>query len=150
MNRAGIGWFAAGLVAAMLGAGTASAGAPAQAVSPAAAPAEWVRYAESVTASVKQWLQADDEAALRLRAHLDTTRPVPGQPTVPLEIKLWIAADGVVTRIAHAGLGAAQADADLQGLLVGRQLPDRPPEKMLLPLRVRIQLEPPASASDPA
>lgn len=145
MIRAGLGRFIAGVLVAALGTGMPSAAAPAQVVSAVAAPAEWVRYAESVTANVKQWLQADTEAALRLRAHLDATRPAPGQPTAPIEIKIWIDADGVVTRIAYAGLASAEANADLHSLIVRQQLPGRPPKTMPLPLRIQIHLEVPAS-----
>jgi hypothetical protein len=146
-----IGRFIAGVLAGVLSAGAASAGAPApQTVPPSAAPAEWVRYAEAVTASVKQRLQAEDETATRLRTYLDATRPAPDQPTAPLEIKLWIDADGAITRIAHARFADASANADLLDLITAQPLPEKPPEGLLLPLRVQIQLKAPVSSIEPA
>ena len=60
----------------------------AQAVDPASAPVEWVRYAQSATASVTQLLEGPTEAATRLRSYLDQTRPAPDQPTAPLVLKV--------------------------------------------------------------
>lgn len=138
------------LLASVLGAGAASAGAlPPQALPPSAAPAEWVRYAESATASVKQWLQADSETATRLRAYLDTTRPAPDQPTAPVQIKMWIDPGGKVTRIEHPPFADAAANADLLALVTAQPLPGKPPGGMLLPLRIRVQLEAPSEARLP-
>lgn len=127
-----------------LSAGTASAGTHApQAVPPSAAPAEWNRYAESVTASVKQWLQADSETATRLRAYLDKTRPAPDQPATPIELKIWIDPSGKVTRIEYPPFADPAANADMLALVVAQPLPAKPPMDMLLPLRIRVQLEAP-------
>lgn len=137
--------------ATLAGAGLAAA-APAQAekpsatsVDPAAAPAEWVRYAEIVTAAVTRQLEAGTETAARLRASLDATRPAPDQPTKPFVLKIWIDADGTVSRIDHAPFAQQEANADLNALLVGQPMPSRPPKDMLLPLRIMIQLPPPAT-----
>lgn len=136
--------------AALVGAGLAStAPAAAQGVTPAdQAPVEWVRYATSATEAVTGLLQAESEAAVRLRAYLDATRPAPDQPTAPLLIKIWVEANGVVSRIDHAPFAHPQPNADLRALLVGAALPGTPPRDMLLPLRILIQLPPaPAAAS---
>ncbi|EJU12129.1 hypothetical protein LH128_15421 [Sphingomonas sp. LH128] len=141
--------------ATLAGAGLAAA-APAQAekpsstsVDPAAAPAEWVRYAEIATVAVTRQLEAGTETAARLRASLDATRPALDQPTRPFVLKIWIDADGTVSRIDHAPFADAQANADLNALLVGESMPSRPPKDMLLPLRVLIELPPaPPAARD--
>jgi len=122
----------------------------AQSVTPSAAPAEWVRYAETVTSAVNAWLQAEDEAAGRLRAYLDATRPAPHQPTAPIVVKLWIDGDGTVSRVDFPPFAHAETNADLRGLVVGRQLPGAPPKDMLLPLRIAVQLDAPAPVVDPA
>ncbi len=142
--------------ATLAGAGLAAA-VPAQArnasstsVDPAAAPAEWVRYAESATVAVTRLLEADTQTAARLRAFLDATRPAADQPTKPFVLKIWIDADGAVSRIDHAPFADAQANADLSALLVGQPMPGHPPNGMLLPLRVLIQLPPAPPAAGEA
>lgn len=134
--------------ATLAGAGLAAA-VPAQAqkpsptsVDPAAAPAEWVRYAEIATVAVTQLLEADTETAGRLRVYIDATRRAPDQPTRPFVLKIWIDADGTVSRIDHVPFADVQANADLNALLVGQSMPSHPPKDMLLPLRVLIQLPP--------
>jgi len=140
-------------LAVIAGAGAAaSAPVAAQSVSPSAAPAEWVRYAETASAAVNTWLQAESEPAQRLRAYLDATRPAPDQPTAPLVVKLWIDGDGTVSRIDFPPFAHAEANADLRGLIVGQRLANSPPKDMLLPLRIAVQLDAPAPApeGDPA
>lgn len=139
------------LLAAFASAGVVTA-APvaAQTVTPEQAPAEWVRYATGATAVVTAWLQADTETAQRLRTYLDATRPAPDQPTAPLVIKLWIDADGTVSRIDHAPFAHAEANADMRALVMGQRLPAAPPKDMLLPLRVAVQLDAPAGQSEQA
>lgn len=112
----------------------------AQSLSPEAAPAAWVAYAEAATHTLKTWLEEDDEAASNLRLYLDQTRSGPDQPTPSLELKLWIAPDGVVSRVGFAPLGDPEAEADLQTSMQGRRLPP-PPSGMLQPLRLAVQLE---------
>lgn len=137
-------------LAALAGASlTSAAPAAAQTTPPSAAPIAWVRYAEGATATITTWLQADDEAAARFRAYLDGTRPAPGQATLPLMLRIWIAADGTVSRVEFAPFADAQADADLRGLIAGRKLAGRPPKDMRQPVRLAIQLDPaPASSPD--
>lgn len=130
-------------IAALVGAGVAVASPMnAQTMPPPAAPAEWVRYAEATTISITRWLQADDEAAVRFRAYLDGTRPAPGQATLPLMLKVWIAADGTVSRVEFAPFAHDQANADLRVLIAGRKLASPPPKAMRQPLRLAIQLDP--------
>ena len=131
-------------LASALGAGALVAATPAgaQTVAPDQAPAAWMRYAEAATQSITAWLQAESEAGIGLRSYLDATRPAPDQPTAPLLLKVWIDAEGTVSRIDHPAFAYAQANADLRGLIVGQRLPAAPPKHMLLPLRIMIQLPP--------
>ncbi len=139
-------------LATLAGAGLASA-APvsAQTVTPSAAPAEWVRYAEGATATITEWLQAEDETATRLRGYLDRTRPSADQATAPLQIKIWVDAEGAVSRIDFPPFAHEEANADLRAVIVGRRLAGPPPQGMLLPMRIAVQLDPaPADRSGPA
>ncbi|MBN9505336.1 MAG: hypothetical protein J0I69_04850 [Altererythrobacter sp.] len=125
-----------------------AAPAAAQTIAPSAAPVEWVRYAETATAAITQWLEAEDETAVRLRAYLDRTRPAEDRATPALQLKIWIAADGLVSRIDFPPFAHEEPNADLRALIVGRRLPATPPVDMLLPLRLAIQLDArPAPAS---
>lgn len=140
-------------LATAIGAGAAiiSGPATAQSVTPEAAPAEWLRYAEIATRTITGWLEAESEAGVRLRAYLDATRPSPDQPTAPLLLRIWIDGEGRVSRIEHTPFAHAEANADMRGLIAGRSLPATPPRDMLLPLRILIQLPPvPAEAGNAA
>ncbi|MEA3390810.1 MAG: hypothetical protein U9R64_16250 [Pseudomonadota bacterium] len=138
-------------IAALVGAGIASTTpVAAQSVAPSAAPVEWVRYAEFATTSITGWLEAHNEPATGLRAYLDATRPAPDAATAPLVIKVWIERDGKISRIDYPAFTHAEANADMQALIVGQQLAAAPPRDMLLPLRIAVQLDAPASAPAPA
>lgn len=119
----------------------------AQAVDPASAPVEWVRYAQSATASVTQLLEGPTEAATRLRSYLDQTRPAPDQPTAPLVLKVWIAKDGTVSRIGFTPFAHPETNVDLRSLLLGQSLAGVPPKDILLPLRIAVQLAAPPAPS---
>ena len=129
---------------AVLGLGLPVGQAAAAEVAPDQAPAAWVAYAETATQTVTAWLNAETPPAPRVRAILAATRPAPDQPTPPLVVKLWIDGGGTITRVEFAPLADAAADADLRGLLVGRQL-GAPPHHMRLPMRIALQLPPPPS-----
>lgn len=136
--------------ATLIGAGLATSGpVAAQSISPTQAPAEWVAYAQSATTSVTIWLQADNETAQRLRAYLDATRPAPDRSTTPLVLKIWVDDEGRVSRIDHPPFAHADANSDLRSLIVGQHLPGLPPQDMLLPLRIAVQLNP-QSSPDPS
>lgn len=139
-------------LAAIVGAGLASTTpVVAQTVSPSAAPAEWVRYAESATTTISVWLGEDSEQATQFRAYLDRTRQAEDQPTPPLELRVWIDPDGAVSRITFTPFAHEEANASLRGAIVGRRLAP-PPADMLLPIRIAVQLDAPAAepASAPA
>ena len=136
-------------LAALIGASAvATSPVAAQSVSPSAAPAAWVRYAEETTRTITDWLEADSETAARLRTYLDATRPAPDQPTAPLVLKLWIGRDGTVSRIDFPPFAHPEPNADLRALIEGGRLTAVPPEDILLPLRILVEL-PPVSETDP-
>lgn len=113
--------------------------APAQSVTPSSAPVEWLRYAEASTRTISAWLQEEAEAPSRFRAYLDASRST-GNVPVEIEIGLWLGRDGKVERIRFAPFADAQANADLQNVIVGRDL-GVPPSGMLLPMRIAVQVE---------
>lgn len=134
-------------LAAVVGAGLASTSpVAAQTVSPSAAPAEWVRYAEGATETISAWLGDDSEAATQFRTYFNRTRPTETEPTAPLELRVWIEPDGAVSRIGFTPFAHEDANASLRAAVVGRRLTPPPPD-MLLPIRIAVQLAP---APEPA
>jgi hypothetical protein len=128
---------ASALLAALLG--TASA-ASAQTIAPAQAPVAWVAYAEEATATVSTWLAGEGEAETRVRAELDQRQGSPDAPSTPIEVRLWIAADGRIERIGLPSAEPGRPGPALESALVGRWLAP-PPRDILLPLRVCLSLE---------
>lgn len=128
-----------GLIVGLTGLGGAAA--QPQSVAPSEAPAEWVRYAETATRSITAWLEEDSASAIAVRTYLHQTRPSEDQPTPPLVLKVWITPDGRIDRIDFPPFPEETANADLRAAIIGRALASRPPRRMLLPLRVAIQLE---------
>lgn len=129
-------------LAATLGLGLSLGGvASAQTIPPSKAPVEWVRYAESATRTVTGWLREESETGVRLRTHLESTREAKGQPTKPLMLRLWIGADGAVTRVEFTPFAHDQANADVRSLIVGRKLPSAPPVDMRQPMLLGVQLD---------
>ncbi len=120
-------------------------------IAPEQAPPAWLAYAGTVNTQVTAWLSGSEEAAQRLRAALDATRPAADQPTAPIALRLWIDRKGMIGHVEFASLGNAQADTDLHALLDGRPIGAVPPKGMLLPLRIAVALAPaPAPAPAPA
>lgn len=133
----------AAMVALIPGVGAAGEAAP-QSMATSEAPAAWVAYAEAVTTTLSDWLEEDAEAATRLRAYLQATRPAEDQLTPPLLLRLWIDRQGVVERLEFTPFAHEEANADLRTAVLGRRLTAPPPE-MLLPLRIVIEI---AAATD--
>lgn len=136
---------AAGRLLAALGlAGAASAAAHAASlpqeppVAPAEAPAAWISFAETATRSVSAWLEDDSAASVAVRTYLGEAEAEAGESR-PLELKLWISADGQVSRIDFAPFAHAEANQAMTDALVGRTLPTPPPADMRQPLRIAVQ-----------
>jgi len=143
-------------LAALAGAGAATmAPAASHRVAPSAAPAEWVAYATRATATVTQWLRAPDDVATRVRGWLAAARQAQGPSPAanqapPLVVKLWVARDGKVSRIAFTPFVQDEANADLRAALVGRKLDGPPPRRMLQPMILAVQLDPRPAVPTPA
>ncbi len=123
-------------------------GGGAQAQSPGSqdVPAAWTAYAEQVTATVSSWLSEEADPAVRLRRSLLESAPSVGQ-SASLEVKLWIDAEGGVSRIAAIPSGGEDVQADLQAFVAGRRF-QRPPPGMTQPLRLALDIKPEADAGD--
>ncbi|QYC10703.1 hypothetical protein [Brevundimonas nasdae] len=104
-------------------------------------PAEWLAYAENVTEAVTSWLEADTDAAARMRVRLDSLRRSTDTPTALMEVRIWLAPDGRVARIFGPLPDDAEAAADMTLIAASALLP-APPADMQQPLRVGVQLEP--------
>ncbi len=112
-----------------------------------AAPPSWIDYAKKVNAEVTQRLTSSEPDAVALRSVLEAQRPAPDQPGPPLALQLWVDKRGVISRVQSGSLAAAKSEEALRKLLVGRAIGSAPPKRMLLPLRLQVQLE---LAPDPA
>lgn len=135
-------------LAVSLGLASGAGAAPdAKSISPEVAPPAWNAYAGQVNTAVAGWLGGEEEAAQRLRAYVDATRPADDQASEPVVIKLWIDPKGVIERIDFASFAHEEVNASLRALLVGRMV-GAPPKDMLFPLRLGVQLVPqePATA----
>ncbi|WP_165186693.1 hypothetical protein [Caulobacter soli] len=139
-------------LAAVVGLSPSAAGAATPTtMSPQAAPAAWVAYANLVNQAITSQLGGFDPAATRLRDYLDEIPGATPEGRVQLPLRVWIDGAGVITRIDFALFAHPEPNADLQALLVGHRLPQVPPKAMLLPIRLMIGLEPaPADAGSPA
>lgn len=136
-------------LATVLGFGLALGGvASAQTIPLSQAPPAWVRYAESATGTITGWLREESETGVRLRAYLEGTREAEGQPTPPLMLRLWIGADGAVTRVEFTPFAHDEANNDIRSLVVGRKLPSAPPADMRQPMLLGVQLD--ARPAEPA
>lgn len=143
MNSAGARPGLRAVLAALFGLACAvPAAAQTDRYTPQQAQESWVRYADAVRDGVVTWLGDASPTAIRLRTYLDSVRPAVDQPSPPLEIKFWIDAEGVITRVAFQPFPQPAPNDDVQMLLVGRRLPTPPPADMPLPLRLAVQLEP--------
>lgn len=108
-------------------------------------PAEWLAYAETATTALTAWLEADTEAASRMRLRLGAGRPSQDAATHLMEVRIWIAPDGRVSRIEGPLHEDAQAEADMAKIAASASL-NAPPSNMPQPLRIGVQLE--ASAAN--
>lgn len=106
-------------------------------------PQHWVSYAQLVGNQLQDRLgDAQSEAVVRLHAWMQERILKEGQavPPGPLVVRLWIAADGSVSRLEFATLGQAQADADLRAVLTAEPLSEPPPRDMRQPMVLQLSL----------
>ncbi|RZL66207.1 MAG: hypothetical protein EOP81_01450 [Variovorax sp.] len=134
-----------------VGIGITVSAAPALAQTPArpqAQPAQpvpqhWISYAQLVGNQLQDRLgDAQSEAVVRLHGWMQERILKEGQavPPAPLVVRLWIAADGGVSRLEFSTLGQAQADADLRAVLATEPLSESPPRDMRQPMVLQLSL----------
>lgn len=111
-------------------------------VAPEAAPAAWVAYAGRVNAKVTAWLTGSEDAAVRLKASIDASRPSADRSSAPLVLRLWIDRKGTITRVDFTPFENEQANTDLRSLVVGRTIGAVPPKGMLQPIVLTIEVDP--------
>jgi len=106
-------------------------------------PQHWIIYAELVGNQLQDRLgDAQNEAVVRLHGWMQERILKEGQvaPPAPLVVRLWIAADGGVSRLEFASLCQAQADADLRAVLTAEPLSEPPPRDMRQPMVLQLSL----------
>lgn len=107
-------------------------------VAAAQAPAAWIAYAETATEAVSAWLEEDSAPSVAVRTYLGAAEAEAGD-SHPLQLKLWIDAEGRVSRIDFAPFAHAEANTAMKDALVGRAFASPPPADMLQPLRIEVQ-----------
>lgn len=124
----------------LVGLGLAASGTPALAVTPI--PQHWISYANLAGNQLQSTLSDPADAVVqRLHAWMQARLLREGAPPPPpLVVRVWVAADGRVERVAFASLGDAQADADLRALLTAQPLSEAPPRDMAQPMVLQLTL----------
>ncbi|MGJ7543088.1 YbaB/EbfC family DNA-binding protein [Variovorax sp. LT1R16] len=124
----------------LVGLGLAASGTPALAVTPI--PQHWISYANMAGNQLQSTLSDPADAAVqRLHAWMQARLLREGAPPPPpLVVRVWVAADGRVERVAFESLGDAQADADLRTLLTAQPLSEPPPRDMRQPMVLQLTL----------
>lgn len=114
-------------------------------------PAAWVRYAELAGRTFPAWLAEPTPAATRLRDYLDDMRAERGGEDVMLPLSVWVAPDGMVSRVVFPVFVQPEPNSDLQAVFVGRKLVEPPPPGLAFPMRLRLRIaSPPATETKPA
>ncbi|MBB1599040.1 hypothetical protein [Variovorax sp. UMC13] len=124
----------------LVGLGLAATGAPVQAQTPV--PQHWISYANMAGNQLQSTLSDPADAVVqRLHAWMQARLLREGAPPPPpLVVRVWVAADGRVERVAFDSLGDAQADADLRALLTAQPLSEPPPRDMRQPMVLQLTL----------
>lgn len=126
-----------------LGLTAATAPALAQPAMPQPAPQHWISYASMAGNQLQATLSDPaSDAVVRLHTWMQARLLREGQPVPPppLIVRVWVAADGKVARVAFDPLGDAQADADLHTLLTAQPLAEPPPRDMRQPMVLQLTL----------
>lgn len=125
-------------------------GAPSAWAAPASAPPPaWVRYAELASRTFPTWLAESTPTATRLRDYFDDMRVERGGDDMVLPFSVWVAPDGVVSRVVFPVFAQSDPNADLQSVFVGRRLAEPPPLGLKFPMRLQLRIAPPAEGAAP-
>ncbi|WP_143012422.1 TonB C-terminal domain-containing protein [Variovorax sp. EL159] len=136
--RLALGWLGLGLASA-----TVPVMAPAQAQTQQPVPQHWISYANLAGNQLQSSLSDPaNETVVRLHAWMQERMLKEGQsaPPTPVVVRVWVAANGKVERVAFDSLGNAQADADLRALLTAQPLAEAPPRDMRQPMVLQLTL----------
>ncbi|RQO62972.1 hypothetical protein DBV14_03040 [Variovorax sp. KBW07] len=141
------GWGRLRLALGWLGLGIASATVPvvasAQAQAQQPVPQHWISYANLAGNQLQSSLSDPaNETVVRLHAWMQERMLKEGQPVLPapVVVRVWVAANGKIERVAFDSLGNAQADADLRALLTAQPLAEAPPRDMRQPMVLQLTL----------
>ncbi len=133
------------LMALLAALGLSSLASPAPSATP---PTAWVRYADLAGRAFPAWLDEQTPEAARLRDYFDGLRADQQGQDVVLPLSVWVAPDGVVSRIVFPVFAQPEPNADLRAALVGRRLPQPPPAGLPFPMRLRLRIAPPSRDAD--
>jgi hypothetical protein len=129
----------------------AASAQPAPHIPAASAPAAWIAYAGQVNDQLQVWLADGSQPAKRLGAYLAGLTPSGSDQVATIPVKVWIDADGTVSKVDFPPFADVQANADLTALIQGRRVPAAPPPGLLLPIRLNLKIAPaPAPAPESA
>jgi hypothetical protein len=105
-----------------------------------AAPASWQRFATLTTKSFEQWIGGEDDIARRFRDYLHKRAGHDDGFPESLIVRVWVAADGKIERVAFPSLNDPQGTEDLRTILLRGKLSEPPPFDMLQPLHLKLSL----------
>ncbi|WP_198088129.1 YbaB/EbfC family DNA-binding protein [Variovorax sp. E3] len=134
--RLALGWLGLGIASA-----TVPIAAPAQ--TQQQVPQHWISYANLAGNQLQSSLSDPaNETVVRLHAWMQERMLKEGQtaPPAPVVVRVWVAPNGKVERVAFDSLGNAQADADLRSLLTAQPLAEAPPRDMRQPMVLQLTL----------
>jgi len=106
-------------------------------------PSHWISYANLAGNQLQASLSDPaNDAVVRLHGWMQERllRDAPSGPPPPVIVRVWIAGNGRIERVAFDSLGNAQADADMRTLLQAQQLAEPPPRDMRQPLNLQLTL----------
>lgn len=129
----------------LVGLGLTAIAAPAlsQPAAPQPVPQHWISYANMAGNQLQATLSDPaNDTVVRLHKWMQARLLREGQPVPPppLIVRVWVAADGKVDRVAFDPLGDLQADADLRTLLTAQPLAEPPPRDMRQPMVLQLTL----------
>lgn len=106
-------------------------------------PQPWISYARLASGQFQAWLSdGSSDAVQRLHQRLQDRmlKADANTPPPPLIVRVWVAEDGHVERVAFDSLGDATADSDLRAILTSQSLSENPPRDMKQPMVLKLDL----------
>ncbi|SFQ38512.1 hypothetical protein SAMN05216567_11516 [Variovorax sp. OK605] len=134
--RLALGWLGLGLAGAAVPMAT-------MAQTQQQVPQHWVSYANLAGNQLQSSLSDPaSDTVVRLHAWMQARMLKEGQPIppAPVVVRVWVAPNGKIDRVAFDSLGDAQADTDLRALLTAQPLAEPPPRDMRQPMVLQLTL----------